>query len=115
MVTVSSGQTYTVPAGQTDNGDIVLSGGILDVLAGGTISNTVVNGGTNSNTTASGGIENVYGIAIGTTVNAGADEYVYGTAIGTTLSGVQYGQAYQYVLSGVSRSTHLLATSPSNL
>ena len=100
MVTVSSGQTYTVPAGQTDTGDVVLDGGILDVLAGGTISNTIVNGGTNINTAPSSGIDNVFGKAIDTTVIAGAAEYVYGATIGTTLSGVQYGQAHQYVLSG---------------
>jgi len=37
-VTVSSGETYTVSSGETDINDIVLAGGTLDVLSGGTIS-----------------------------------------------------------------------------
>jgi hypothetical protein len=35
MVTINSGQTYTVSSGQTDIGDIVLYGGTLDVLSPG--------------------------------------------------------------------------------
>ena len=39
-VTVSNGQTYNVSSGQTDTGDTVDLGGTLNVLSGGTISNT---------------------------------------------------------------------------
>src|SRR4051812_11729761 len=44
-VTLSTGQTYKVSSGQTDTGDIVLGGGTLNVLSGGTISNTTNSGG----------------------------------------------------------------------
>src|SRR5262245_16407318 len=44
-VTVSSGQTYTVSSGETDINDIVLAGGTLDVLSGGTIRGTTVSSG----------------------------------------------------------------------
>jgi autotransporter passenger strand-loop-strand repeat protein len=57
MTTVSSGQILTISDGQTSSGIIVLSGGILDVLSGGTVINTVdsgtmkvESGGTGSNT-----------------------------------------------------------------
>jgi autotransporter passenger strand-loop-strand repeat protein len=44
-VTVTSGQTYPVSSGETDIGDTVLFGGTLEVLSGGTTSNTVISGG----------------------------------------------------------------------
>ena len=44
MITVSSGQTYTVPAGQTHTGDVVLAGGVL------------LNGSANSFPPVSGGV-----------------------------------------------------------
>src|SRR6266480_7489593 len=74
-VTVSSGQTYHVTGGQTDTGDIVLFGGTLDVLSGGTSSNTV----------NSGGSDFIYGSGVGTTIKGGG-EYVYGHAVGTVLN-----------------------------
>jgi autotransporter passenger strand-loop-strand repeat protein len=65
-VTVSNGEIYPVSSGQTDTGDIVFSGGTLDVLSGGTISNTVdggtVNvssGGASSTTILGGGFETI--------------------------------------------------------
>ena len=42
-VTVINGQTYNVSSGQTDIGDTVNPGGLLNVLSGGTISNTLDN------------------------------------------------------------------------
>jgi autotransporter passenger strand-loop-strand repeat protein len=62
MTTVSSGQTYNVSSGQTDTGDIVVPGGTLDVLSGGTIINTANNGGT----------DNVYGSATDTVLMTAA-------------------------------------------
>ena len=44
MITVSSGQTHTVSSGQTDIGDIVLAGGILEVLGGVTSDTTLTAG-----------------------------------------------------------------------
>jgi autotransporter passenger strand-loop-strand repeat protein len=44
MTTVSSGQTHSVTS-NSETGDIVLFGGTLDVLAGGTIIDTVDSGG----------------------------------------------------------------------
>jgi len=58
-VTVSSGQTYTVSSGETDINDIVLSGGELDVISGGTASGTIVSGGVvqvSLNNSLSGGV-----------------------------------------------------------
>jgi autotransporter passenger strand-loop-strand repeat protein len=46
MITVSSGQTYTVSSGQTDTGDVILGGGTLVVVSGGVIANTINSGGT---------------------------------------------------------------------
>ena len=43
MTTVSSGVTFTVSSGQTDNGEVVLSGGRLQV-SGAAVS-TIVSGG----------------------------------------------------------------------
>jgi len=45
-VTVSSGQTYNVPSGETDINDIVLAGGTLNVLSGGIAIDTVDRDGT---------------------------------------------------------------------
>jgi len=96
-VTVSSGQTYTVSSGETDINDTVVSGGILNVLSGGTIINTAdsyviyLSGGTASGTTInSGGSEQVLSgsTASGTTVlNGGEQDVRGGAAINTTISG----------------------------
>ena len=40
-VTVSSGQTYTLSAGEIDSGDIVDAGGTLNVATSGTVSGRV--------------------------------------------------------------------------
>jgi autotransporter passenger strand-loop-strand repeat protein len=69
MTTVSSG-TLAVSSGQTSDGVIVLSGGQLNVLSGGTILNTFNSGGTD--VVSSGGT------AIGTTVSSGGDELISG-------------------------------------
>jgi autotransporter passenger strand-loop-strand repeat protein len=61
-VTVTSGATYNVSSGQTDTGDTVDNGGTLNVLSGGTISNTYDYGFVN---VSSGGT------AIGTVVYVG--------------------------------------------
>src|SRR5262249_48099279 len=71
-VTVSSGQTHIVSSGQTESGDIVLAGGTLDVLSGGTISSTV-----------DSGTINVYGIASATTLSGGALEVASGGSTGS--------------------------------
>jgi autotransporter passenger strand-loop-strand repeat protein len=47
VTTVSSGQTVVISAGQTSSGIIVLSGGLLDVLSGGTVINAVDSGNMN--------------------------------------------------------------------
>jgi hypothetical protein len=68
-VTVSSGQTYYVSSGQTDTGDIVLSGGAIDVLQGGGTINALVSavgsisislGGITTGTSLSGGFEYIF-------------------------------------------------------
>ena len=107
--------TVNVSSVQTSAGLVVVSGGLLNVLSGGTaISNilsggneviffgglasgTVINSGTlydygaASGTIVSGGLDVVEagGAASGTTVNNGGEEYVAigGTASGTTLNG----------------------------
>jgi autotransporter passenger strand-loop-strand repeat protein len=97
MVTVSSGQTYTVSSGQTDIGDVVLAGGTLDVLSGGVISSTtdsgnvqVGSGGTAFGTTVNfGGVEVVLeGSAVETIVNSGGilDVIFLGSASSTTVN-----------------------------
>jgi autotransporter passenger strand-loop-strand repeat protein len=80
--TVSSGQVYIVSAGQVDSGDTVDNGGELDVLSGGTITNTEAGyiqifGGAASNTIVNSGAEqDVYAIASGTVVNSAGLEVV---------------------------------------
>jgi autotransporter passenger strand-loop-strand repeat protein len=111
MTTISSGQTHTVSSGQTDTGDIVLGGGTLDVLSGGTISNTVDSGGADNvagsavdTTVSSGGYETVLsgGSASGTIVGADGIEQVNsgGTANGTIVGGggliAHHGQEFVY-------------------
>jgi len=111
-VTVSSGQTYPVSSGQTDTGDIVLFGGTLDVLSGGTIIDTVdsgtVNvsaGGSASGTTIYGnfvapgvGSETigVGGIDHGALISAGGIQYDFGSADGDMI----YANGVQFVESG---------------
>ena len=66
MPTVSSGQDVQISSGQSSSGEIVLSGGLLEVLSGGRASGTI----------DSGGIDAVYsgGTAIGTVVSSGGFE-----------------------------------------
>jgi autotransporter passenger strand-loop-strand repeat protein len=45
MTIVSSGQVQIVGSGQVGHGDIILSGGILELLAGGTVSGATVESG----------------------------------------------------------------------
>jgi autotransporter passenger strand-loop-strand repeat protein len=96
-VTVSSGQTHDVNAGSTEIGDLVLSGGTLDVsfaANGGTISNTVVDLGGVDNigdhgigiaTDLNGGDENIFsgGVAQFTTVAANGEQVVFGAGSAT--------------------------------
>ena len=44
-VTVSKGSSYSVPSGQTDTSDTVLSGGTMFILSGGVASSTLVEAG----------------------------------------------------------------------
>ena len=81
-VTVTAGQTYNVSSGQTDTGDTVDFGGTLNVLSGGTMSNTYDGGGplnVSSGGTAVGTV--IAGPAGAMYVNAGA------TVIDTTING----------------------------
>ena len=127
-VTVSD-RTYSISAGQTDTGDTVLAGGIIDVLLGGIALGTTVD---------TGGIQVVFGSAVGTVISStganyvesggaasgtvifsGGDEFVEagGTAIGTVVDGgnqVVYGAAggtvvnsgaYLYLESGTATDT----------
>jgi autotransporter passenger strand-loop-strand repeat protein len=67
-ITVSSGQTWNVSSGETDNGDIVLGGGFIYVTSGGTTIDTTV---------SSGGNETVYaGSTTSGTVVLGGGEQV---------------------------------------
>jgi autotransporter passenger strand-loop-strand repeat protein len=70
----SSARSIRYPTGCPGNGILVLSGGTLDVLSGGTASGTI----------DSGGLDVVLGAANGTTVNSGGIEVVAsgGTACG---------------------------------
>src|SRR5581483_7932627 len=92
QVIVSSGVTYTVSGGQTDIGDIILSGGTEIVLSGGTISTTTVSGGVLE--LLSGSFNN------GATISSGGTLEFFGTVTqsvpNTTLSGatVEIGSGY---------------------
>lgn len=114
MTTVGSGTTLIITSGQTIDGVIVLKGGLLRVLSGGTVRNTLNDtgydliefGGSAINTTVAGtislfpsgfgieaGTEYVAsgGTAIGATLHAGFQE-VYGNALDTKVNwgGVQW-------------------------
>jgi autotransporter passenger strand-loop-strand repeat protein len=93
--TVSSGQTFTVSAGQTETSLIVLSGGILNVLSGGSVVNTLDSGGTvyiSSGGAASGtavfrgGSVNVFsgGTTTATAIDNGGLQIVEGGVVSTT-------------------------------
>ncbi len=96
--TVSSGQAYTI-SGETDIGVIVLSGGTLDVLYGGTAETPTVSSGgvqyvysggaASATNVVSGGIEEIFasGTDSGGTVSSGGVEYDLGTASGVAVSG----------------------------
>jgi autotransporter passenger strand-loop-strand repeat protein len=81
----------------SDTSATVASGGLQDVIAGGTATSATVSGGGTqvvyggadaaATTVASDGVEVVYGSAAATTVNSGGTQYDVGTASGTTLSG----------------------------
>ncbi len=95
--------TLTVSSGQSVNDILVLDGGSLHVLSGGTASATMIDagasdlidaGGTVTGTiitgvagSTSGGSETVYGSASGTTVLNGGFQDVWGTAANTDVSG----------------------------
>jgi autotransporter passenger strand-loop-strand repeat protein len=93
---VSGGQTYNVPSGQIDNGDIVLSGGTTNVLSGGTANDTIVSsGGTlfvlpgglvDPTVIFSGGLEIVSsgGTDLGAQISGGEQD-VFGYASGAAL------------------------------
>ncbi len=99
-VIVSSGNSpYDVPFGQTDTGDVVISGGSMFVLSGGVADTTTVDangkltvdssGTANGTTVSSGGVETVNsgGYASGTTISSGGFNFVYGSETHTTDSG----------------------------
>src|SRR5262245_20707707 len=71
--------TFKVTSGETDFGFKLNAGDVINVFAGGLAIVTVVN---------NGALENISGIASGTTVSAGGNEVVFagGTASGTTLA-----------------------------
>ena len=95
MITVSNGFFHSVTPGQPEIGDIVMSGGTLDVLSGATVSNTtdsglvIVSAGGSAFGTmiGSGGFQLDFGMASGTIANNGGVEDVFagGMAINTTL------------------------------
>jgi autotransporter passenger strand-loop-strand repeat protein len=110
-ITVSSGQTWSVSSGETDNGDVVLAGGTLVVGSGGTaISDAiygtefVVSGGFSSGATVlNGGVEAVYDSGsqvLNDVISSGGTELVSagGTAVGSIVKGVEFvqngGQAF---------------------
>ncbi|WP_182869605.1 AIDA repeat-containing protein [Bradyrhizobium diazoefficiens] len=118
MTTVGSGTTLTISSGQTIDGVIVLKGGLLHVLSGGTIRNTlnstgydlIESGGNAIDTIVTGtisllsvgwgiepGTEYVLsgGTATGAALHAGSQQ-VYGSALDTT---VGWG-SIQWVFSG---------------
>jgi autotransporter passenger strand-loop-strand repeat protein len=70
---VSTGKTSNVSAGQIAIGDIVQNGGTLNVLSGGTISNTQDSGTLNVS---------LGGLASGTVVIDGAEQDVHDTGDG---------------------------------
>ena len=82
-VTVSKGSSYSVPSGQTDTSDTVLSGGTMFILSGGVASSTLVeaggfltvdDGGTEVGLTNSGTVKGSGGVISGTVVNGGLVE-----------------------------------------
>src|SRR5262249_48074831 len=94
VTTVSSGQTLDISAGQTSSGIIVLGGGFLDVLSGGTVINSVdsgtmniESGGTASNISAFGALTvSSGGIVDDVTVSSGGTLFDFGAASGTTVN-----------------------------
>src|SRR5580700_7842712 len=98
MTTVSSGQTSAVSSGSPSGGWIVLSGGTLDVVSGGTISGAIDSGDITISSAGtavgdvvlSGGQEvvGVSGLASSTTISTGGVELLFGgTAVGATITG----------------------------
>jgi len=77
MTTVSSGSVLDISAGQTSNGVIVLSHGLLNVSSGGSSFFTSV---------YYGGQENLGGFAVGTLLSGGFQN-VDGVASGTIIIG----------------------------
>jgi len=82
-VTVSKGSSYSIPSGQTDTSDTVLSGGTMFILSGGVASSTLVeaggfltvnDGGTEVGLVNSGTVNGSGGVISGTVANGGLVE-----------------------------------------
>src|SRR5262245_37392169 len=91
----SSGQTFTISSGQTSQGIIVLTGGLLQILSGGTAvsgdvggEDDVSSGGVVSAMTIFSGFEGVSagGTAISTTLLQHAEQDVAGRTVFTVVS-----------------------------
>ena len=118
MTTVTSGEILNVSGGKTSIGIIVLSGGTLNVLSGGTISDTASVGGQDiiysggsafATIVTDNGSETVSGTAISTTVSNGGTEFV---SSGGTISGTVVGTGGQDVIYAGGRA---FVTSVTNL
>ena len=117
MQTISSGTTVSVSAGsQVGSGDVVLSGGTLDVLSGGIAGGTILSGGTEnvggteqSATVSSGGYLNVLsgGIAYDVAVSSGGTLDVAGSLTSNTTI---FDGGVGDVLSGGDAQNFLVAT-----
>jgi autotransporter passenger strand-loop-strand repeat protein len=94
VTTVSSSQTFNISSGQSDDGDVVLSGGILEVLSGGSATNATIVG---IEVVSSGGAD------IGATVSAGGYQQVFSGGVATAAT-IQSG-GYEYVNSGAAASS----------
>jgi autotransporter passenger strand-loop-strand repeat protein len=91
---VISGNQYIQIGGSAD-GTTIETGGEQDILGGGIASNTTVDGGTQNvfgvaiqTTIANGGIQHIHNNAFSTIVNAGGEQNVYidGSATGSTIN-----------------------------
>jgi fibronectin-binding autotransporter adhesin len=79
MIIDSGNSPHFVSGGHTESGNIVVNGGLLEVLSGGKIVST---------TDSSGGLDIVFGVASGTVISSGGSESVAsgGTASGTMVN-----------------------------
>ncbi len=127
---VTSGQTETVPAGQTAEVTTVYQGGNLVVLSGGTSVGTYLSGGqedvqgTASGTTGSSGFQYISdgGVASGTTLSGFSLQAIEdgSTAIGATLVGTQTGNftaftTQQIDAGGIASGTNLAGFAVENI